>query len=90
MIFDKNRLKNIKTIIASCSLGCSPILSMFIFFMKHRISQHYCILQLIQGKMADMFASLNSCRSYMYNVARAIDRGHIVAKVGLSSKICNN
>ncbi|KAK6165885.1 hypothetical protein SNE40_022706 [Patella caerulea] len=31
--------------------------------------------QLIQGKMADMYTTLNACRSYVYNVARALDRG---------------
>ena len=32
--------------------------------------------QLIQGKMADMYTTLNACRNYVYNVARACDRGH--------------
>lgn len=32
--------------------------------------------QLIQGKMADMFTSLNVCRSYVYNVARSLARGN--------------
>lgn len=31
--------------------------------------------QLIQGKMADMYTTLNACRSYLYNVARACDMG---------------
>lgn len=31
--------------------------------------------QLIQGKMADMYTTLNACRSYLYNVARACDKG---------------
>lgn len=29
--------------------------------------------QLIQGKMADMYTTLSACRSYLYNVARAVD-----------------
>ena len=33
-------------------------------------------LQLLQGKMADMYTRLTACRSYMYAVARACDRGH--------------
>ena len=32
--------------------------------------------QLIQGKMADMYTTLNACRTYLYCVARACDRGH--------------
>ncbi|XP_026165390.1 isovaleryl-CoA dehydrogenase, mitochondrial isoform X1 [Mastacembelus armatus] len=32
--------------------------------------------QLMQGKMADMYTRLSSCRQYLYNVARACDRGH--------------
>ncbi|CAG5126643.1 unnamed protein product [Candidula unifasciata] len=31
--------------------------------------------QLIQGKMADMYTVLNASRSYVYNVARSLDRG---------------
>ena len=30
--------------------------------------------QLMQGKLADMYTSMNSCRSYVYAVARACDR----------------
>ncbi|XP_054469840.1 isovaleryl-CoA dehydrogenase, mitochondrial [Anoplopoma fimbria] len=32
--------------------------------------------QLMQGKMADMYTRLSSCRQYVYNVARACDKGH--------------
>lgn len=35
--------------------------------------------QLMQGKMADMYTRLSSCRQYLYNVARACDRGHFSA-----------
>ncbi|MEO0809979.1 MAG: isovaleryl-CoA dehydrogenase [Pseudomonadota bacterium] len=31
--------------------------------------------QLVQGKIADMYVALNSCRSYVYAVAKACDRG---------------
>ena len=30
--------------------------------------------QLIQGKLADMYTRLSACRSYLYNVARAVDQ----------------
>ena len=32
--------------------------------------------QLMQGKMADMYTTLNACRAYLYSVARACDHGH--------------
>ena len=31
--------------------------------------------QLVQGKVADMYTSMNACRAYVYAVARACDRG---------------
>lgn len=31
--------------------------------------------QLMQGKLADMYTAMNSCRAYVYAVARACDRG---------------
>ncbi|XP_067139966.1 isovaleryl-CoA dehydrogenase, mitochondrial isoform X1 [Centruroides vittatus] len=36
--------------------------------------------QLIQGKLADMYTTLNACRAYLYNVARAADKGHVSSK----------
>lgn len=36
--------------------------------------------QLLQGKMADMYTTLNSCRSYLYAVARACDNGIVSSK----------
>lgn len=36
--------------------------------------------QLLQGKMADMYTRLTSCRQYVYNVAKACDKGHYSAK----------
>uniref|UniRef100_A0A182INW0 Isovaleryl-CoA dehydrogenase, mitochondrial n=1 Tax=Anopheles atroparvus TaxID=41427 RepID=A0A182INW0_ANOAO len=31
--------------------------------------------QLLQGKMADMYTTMNACRAYLYSVARACDNG---------------
>jgi isovaleryl-CoA dehydrogenase len=31
--------------------------------------------QLVQGKLADMYTSMNACRAYVYAVAKACDRG---------------
>jgi len=36
--------------------------------------------QLMQGKLADMYTSMNACRSYVYAVARACDRGETTRK----------
>jgi isovaleryl-CoA dehydrogenase len=36
--------------------------------------------QLIQGKLADMYTTLNACRAYLYAVARACDRGEATRK----------
>ena len=38
-------------------------------------------LKLMQGKMADMYVQLSACRSYLYSVARACDKGHYNSKV---------
>ncbi|XP_065164880.1 isovaleryl-CoA dehydrogenase, mitochondrial [Atheta coriaria] len=36
--------------------------------------------QLLQGKMADMYTTLGACRSYVYGVARAADKGKVNSK----------
>ena len=36
--------------------------------------------QLVQGKLADMYVSMNAARSYVYAVARACDRGQTTRK----------
>ena len=36
--------------------------------------------QLMQGKLADMYTTLNACRSYVYMVAMAADRGQTTRK----------
>ncbi|UJR22066.1 hypothetical protein I4U23_025134 [Adineta vaga] len=36
--------------------------------------------QLIQGKIADMYTTLNACRSYLYTTAKAVDRNIISKK----------
>jgi len=36
--------------------------------------------QLMQGKLADMYAALNASRSYLYTVAAAADRGRVTRK----------
>ena len=36
--------------------------------------------QLMQGKLADMYTTMNACRAYVYSVAAACDRGEITRK----------
>jgi len=36
--------------------------------------------QLMQGKIADMYATMNACRAYVYAVAQACDRGTTTRK----------
>jgi isovaleryl-CoA dehydrogenase len=36
--------------------------------------------QLVQGKLADMYTTLNACRAYVYAVASACDRGQTTRK----------
>jgi isovaleryl-CoA dehydrogenase len=36
--------------------------------------------QLMQGKVADMYTTMNACRAYVYAVARACDRGETARK----------
>ena len=36
--------------------------------------------QLVQGKLADMYSTMNACRAYVYAVAQACDRGETTRK----------
>jgi isovaleryl-CoA dehydrogenase len=36
--------------------------------------------QLVQGKLADMYTTMNACKAYVYAVARACDRGEATRK----------
>ncbi|GFW23757.1 isovaleryl-CoA dehydrogenase, mitochondrial [Trichonephila clavipes] len=47
---------------------------------RKQFGQRIGEFQLIQGKLADMYTTLNACRSYLYNVARAADQGHVNSK----------
>src|SRR3970282_2433576 len=33
--------------------------------------------QLMQGKLADMYTTMNACRAYVYAVGKALDRGRL-------------
>ena len=34
----------------------------------------------MQGKLADMYTTMNACRAYVYSVAAACDRGEVTRK----------
>ncbi|KGE02916.1 isovaleryl-CoA dehydrogenase [Pseudohaliea rubra] len=42
---------------------------------REQFGQPIGTFQLMQGKLADMYADLNACRAYLYAVASACDRG---------------
>ncbi|RDD44777.1 Isovaleryl-CoA dehydrogenase, mitochondrial [Trichoplax sp. H2] len=44
---------------------------------REQFDQKIGQFQMIQSKLADMYNTLNLCRSYLYNVVRAFDRGVI-------------
>jgi isovaleryl-CoA dehydrogenase len=47
---------------------------------RKQFGQAIGTFELVQGKLADMYASLNACRSYAYTVAGACDRGDATRK----------
>ncbi|MGP9788446.1 isovaleryl-CoA dehydrogenase [Roseinatronobacter sp. NSM] len=44
---------------------------------RHQFGQPIGNFQLMQGKIADMYTAMNSARAYVYEVARACDRGAV-------------
>jgi isovaleryl-CoA dehydrogenase len=44
---------------------------------RHQFGQPIGTFQLMQGKVADMYTTLNACRAYVYAVAQACDRGRV-------------
>ncbi len=47
---------------------------------RKQFGQAIGTFELIQGKLADMYAALNACRSYAYTVAAACDRAEATRK----------
>jgi len=47
---------------------------------RKQFEQNIGEFQLMQGKIADMYTKLSMCRSYLYSVAAAADRGHVSPK----------
>ncbi len=42
---------------------------------REQFGQPIGTFQLMQGKLADMYTTMNACKAYVYAVARACDRG---------------
>ena len=47
---------------------------------RRQFNQPIGEFQLMQGKLADMYVTLNASRAYVYSVARACDRGEVTRK----------
>jgi len=47
---------------------------------RRQFGQAVGAFQLVQGKLADMYTTLNACRAYVYAVAAACDRGETTRK----------
>lgn len=47
---------------------------------REQFGQPIGTFQLMQGKIADMYSTMNACKAYVYAVARACDRGETTRK----------
>src|SRR5690606_36003583 len=47
---------------------------------RKQFGQPIGTFQLMQGKVADMYSTMNACKAYVYAVARAYDRGETTRK----------
>jgi len=67
-----------RVVLAAGPLGimqsCMDVVMPYVHERK-QFGQPIGTFQLVQGKVADMYVTLNSCRAYVYAVARACDRG---------------
>jgi isovaleryl-CoA dehydrogenase len=50
--------------------------------VRPRLSAARAGMQLLQGKIADMYTRLSANRAYVYSVAKKCDAGHVDPKVG--------
>src|SRR6202012_4667401 len=67
-----------RTVLAAGPLGimqaCMDVVMPYVHERK-QFGQPIGTLQLVQGKIADMYTTMNASRAYVYAVARACDRG---------------
>ncbi|XP_070544901.1 isovaleryl-CoA dehydrogenase, mitochondrial-like [Ptychodera flava] len=72
-----------RLIVAACAVGVmQAAVDIAIPYMHTRkaFGQPVGHFQLMQAKMADMYTRLSACRSYVYNVAKACDMGHVLPR----------
>jgi len=72
-----------RTVLAGGPLGImAACLDMVVPYVQQRMQFGRPIgeFQLVQGKLADMYAVVNACRAYVYAVAAACDRGETTRK----------
>ncbi|WP_019644565.1 isovaleryl-CoA dehydrogenase [Novispirillum itersonii] len=60
-------------------MACMDIVVPYIHERK-QFGQAIGEFQLMQGKIADMYTTMNACRSYVFTVAKACDRGETTRK----------
>jgi isovaleryl-CoA dehydrogenase len=67
-----------RAVLAAGSLGimqaCMDVVMPYVHERK-QFGQPIGTFQLVQGKLADMYVTMNSCKAYVYAVAKACDRG---------------
>lgn len=72
-----------RAVLAAGPLGimqaCMDIVMPFLHERK-QFGQPIGTFQLMQGKIADMYTTMNACRAYVYAVAQACDRGQAIRK----------
>jgi isovaleryl-CoA dehydrogenase len=72
-----------RTILAAGPVGimqaCMDLVLPYVHERK-QFNQPIGEFQLIQGKLADMYTELSSCRAYLYTVAKACDNGAVSRK----------
>jgi isovaleryl-CoA dehydrogenase len=72
-----------RVVLAAGSIGImQACIDIVLPYVKERkqFGQAIGEFQLIQGKLADMYTTLNACRAYLYAVAKACDRGETTRK----------
>ena len=72
-----------RTVLAAGPLGimqaCLDVVMPYVH-QRHQFGQPIGEFQLMQGKLADMYTTLNAARAYVYAVARACDRNQAARK----------
>ena len=69
-------------IMAACTDGAMPYVR-----ERRQFDQPLGEFRLVQGKVADMYSTMNACRAYVYAVAAACDRGETTRKAGRVARI---